>query len=130
MKILELEQNTPEWESFRRTHIGASDSPTICGVNPYKSPYRLWKEKAIGEASIENEAMRQGSLLEPEARQKAEKHFDMKLPPVVIQHSSFDFMMASLDGFNPSTGSLLEIKTVGDTTFEKTEKEGPSLSWI
>jgi putative phage-type endonuclease len=130
MKILDLEQNTPEWEAFRRTHIGASDSPTICGVNPYKSAYKLWKEKAIGEKQPINDAMAKGAALEPEARKKASMHYGMEFTPLVIQHEEHDFLMASLDGFNPSKGALLEIKVVGDNTFAKTKEEGPLRSWI
>lgn len=130
MKILDLKQNTPEWEEFRRSHIGASDSPTICGVNPYKSPYKLWKEKAVGETTPRNEAMTLGLLLEPEARKLAEQHHRMKFSPLVVQHETHNFMMASLDGFSACTGAILEIKVVGDKTFEKTEEEGPLLSWI
>jgi putative phage-type endonuclease len=34
-----------EWLSKRRTGIGASDSPVVLGLSPFKSPFELWAEK-------------------------------------------------------------------------------------
>jgi putative phage-type endonuclease len=53
-----------QWLAMRR--IGSSDAATICGLNPYKTPRRLYLELR-GEVAQdqENEAMRWGTLLEP-----------------------------------------------------------------
>jgi putative phage-type endonuclease len=130
MQILDLEQNSPVWEEFRRTHIGASDSPTICGVNPYKSAYKLWKEKAVGEKQALNTAMKEGHRLEASARKLAQEHWDMEFSPLCVLHDSINYLMASLDGYNKDKGIGLEIKVVGDTTYEKVTKSGPLLPWI
>lgn len=37
--------NTKEWLAWRQKGLGASDVPTILGVNPYRSPLELWAEK-------------------------------------------------------------------------------------
>lgn len=42
---MQIYQDREEWLSARKKTIGASDVPTIIGVNPYKSPYTLWAEK-------------------------------------------------------------------------------------
>jgi putative phage-type endonuclease len=130
MQVLDLEQNTSEWEAFRRKHIGASDSPTICGVNPYKSPYKLWKEKAMGEKDSLTHAMMEGHRLEAAARELAQVHWEMQFPPLCVLHSSINHLMASLDGYNKDRGVALEIKVVGENTYEKVLQEGPLLSWF
>lgn len=130
MRKLDLEQNSPEWEAFRRTHIGASDSPIICGVSPFKTAHKLWQEKAIGEVGPPNQAMEEGHRLEPLARLKAEEHWSMEFPPLCVLHDSVEYLMASLDGYNEETGIVLEVKVVGDRTYKKVEDEGPLKSWV
>jgi putative phage-type endonuclease len=130
MRTLELKQNTPMWELYRRNHIGASDSPTICGVNPFKTPYKLWKEKMSGEIPHCTPAMIDGMIYEKDARLFAEEHFDMEFSPVCILHDEHDYLMASLDGFNAEKFVSLEVKVVGHNTYDKIEKEGPVQSWI
>ncbi len=44
MKIIDLEQGTPEWLEWRKNGIGSSDIATIMGANPYQTPYQLWEE--------------------------------------------------------------------------------------
>jgi putative phage-type endonuclease len=115
MKIIDLEQNTPEWSAFRRTHIGASESPIIMGVSPWCTPYALWLRKVGLAPELEqNDAMRRGHALEEEARQ----HFiDLTLTPVcplVAVHSEYEWMSASFDGINIDQETLVEIKCPGE----------------
>lgn len=84
MKVLELNQNTPEWEEFRRAHIGASDAPAICGIDPNRNQYKVWKEKVLGEKCYETSAMRLGKELEPKARLMAQEFYEMDFPPLCI----------------------------------------------
>lgn len=130
MQKLELEQNSPEWEQYRRTHIGASDSPIICGVSPFKSPYKLWREKVIGEKDPSTPAMDEGHNLEGYARSWAEEVYNRSFPPLCVAHEVIYYFMASLDGYNEEDNLILEIKAVGDTTFFNAESNGPPKSWI
>lgn len=43
-----------QWEEFRNSShwLGGSDVGTIMGLNPYKTPYRLWWEKKCAETGI------------------------------------------------------------------------------
>ena len=118
MRKLTLKQNTPEWEEFRRTHIGASDAATICGINPYKNPYKLWKEKVCGEKGFTTDAMKRGSLLEHQARNVAMDSFGIQLLPTCGLHPSIDYMMASFDGYNEKERCILEIKCPGESVFD------------
>lgn len=119
MIIKEIEQNTPEWKTFRRTKIGASDCPAILGKSPFKTAHDVWKEKLFGEEQPRNPSMERGTLLEPEARASAEKRFGVTFKPVVAIHDSMDWMMASLDGLSVDKSVLLEIKCPRETTYKK-----------
>ena len=119
MKIINLEPNTPEWEAFRRLKIGASDCPAICGVDPYTKPEKLWKRKFTGDKQYVSPAMRRGSELEGLARQMLEKSRGCAFPPMVVQHDRYDWMIASLDGYNEGWKCGVEIKCPGEKVFNK-----------
>lgn len=112
-KIIKLEQGSPEWLSYRKTKITATDTGVILNLNPWKTPLQLWEEKlGIREPQAVNDKMREGSLLEEKARdilnsfsETQETHF---LPQVLISNE-YSFMMASLDGIN-DLGEIVEIK--------------------
>lgn len=54
-----------EWLAQREKGIGSSEVGTILGVNPFQTPYQLWRRKKGLDAPIqENEAMRAGHILE------------------------------------------------------------------
>jgi len=35
MKVVDLEQGTPQWLAWRRAGIGASEAPVIMGLSPW-----------------------------------------------------------------------------------------------
>lgn len=54
-----------EWLAEREKGIGSSEVGTILGVNPWETPYQLWRRKKGLSAPVEeNEAMRAGHILE------------------------------------------------------------------
>lgn len=57
--------NRKEWLAQREKGIGSSEVGTILGVNPWETPYQLWRRKKGLSAPVEeNEAMRAGHILE------------------------------------------------------------------
>lgn len=130
MRKLDLKQNTPEWEEFRRQCFGASEAGTLCGVNPYDTLYKLLKRKITGEKVFETIDMRTGKLLEPEAIRKAEELLGTKFEQMTILHDNIDYFLASLDGYSEEKMMILETKVVGDNTFQRVKKEGPLNNWI
>lgn len=57
--------NRNEWLKARQDGIGASEVATIVGLNPWESPYQLWRRKlGIDPPKEENFAMRAGHYLE------------------------------------------------------------------
>ena len=54
-----------EWLDQRTLGIGSSEVGTILGVNPWETPYQLWRRKlGIDPPKQENDAMRWGHYLE------------------------------------------------------------------
>lgn len=114
MKIIELEQGTPEWLSWRKTVITATEASVIMGNNPWDTPYSCWQRKlGLIEEKQSNEAMERGKRLEPEARAKFNEEFGLDMTPQVVESSEFGFLGASLDGISNSGKTLLEIKCGG-----------------
>lgn len=111
-KFIDLEQNMPEWKEWRRGKIGASMVPAIMGVSPYQTKLQLYNEMVgIQPKKQLNMSMKRGHDLEPVARDwcKAVLHLD-DLEPAVAQHNDFDWAIASLDGYSPFHGIIVEIK--------------------
>lgn len=114
MKIINLEQNTPEWLKFRRSHIGASDASVIMRTNPYKSIKKLWRDKVLGEKEYENAAMNWGKDQEANARIHFEIEHKCAVWPQVVIHPEHDWMSASLDGLDLGQEFIVEIKCPGE----------------
>lgn len=54
-----------EWLEVRKSGIGSSEVATIVGLNPWETPYQLWRRKVgLDEPKQENAAMRNGHHLE------------------------------------------------------------------
>lgn len=109
-----MEQNTAEWEKWRLKGLGSSDAPVVMGVSPWKTRYQLWLEK-LGLASSyrSNWAIERGTTLEPKARACLELLTDLSFPPKVVSHPEYEFLRASLDGYNEEKKIVLEIKCPG-----------------
>lgn len=58
-------QSREEWLEIRKSGIGSSEVATIVGLNPWETPYQLWRRKTgLDEPKLENAAMRNGHHLE------------------------------------------------------------------
>lgn len=54
-----------EWLKYRESGIGSSEVATILGLNPWETPYQLWRrKKGLDTAKEETFAMRAGHYLE------------------------------------------------------------------
>lgn len=68
--VLDADAPREEWHAIRRTGLGGSDLPAICGLNPYTSPLEIWLRKTGQEVPrredpVLNEAALMGHALEP-----------------------------------------------------------------
>lgn len=112
MLEIELEQNTPEWLEFRRTKIGASDTPVILEISPFATPLKLWQQKLGLIINEKSYMMQRGHDLEDEARIKFSQLKLKKFSPKVGVHPEYHWLMASFDGVSED-GEILEIKCPG-----------------
>lgn len=114
MKIItgpESEQGSPAWHSFRKGKIGASHAAAIMGIDPWTTPYQLWRRMLdLDPWPEENEDMRRGKELESIARESFEKDKIGKWNPCVVVSDQYEWIFASLDGYSDQWNSVLEIK--------------------
>lgn len=113
MKIIDVVQGTDEWHAWRSTGIGASDSAAVLGKSDFKTAYQLFLEMTGRVPRFTgNIATNAGKESEEKARSMFEMmHGDFEtFEPICVQHPIYDFMLASLDGFNKNQSRLLEIK--------------------
>jgi putative phage-type endonuclease len=111
MKHLLLEQNSYEWLEFRRTKIGASDAPIIMGISPYKTVKQLLEEKISGQSkTFEHAGIKAGKDLEPYALAIVNDRLQSNLKPLVGQSDTYDWMIASFDGYDVEKNIAVEIK--------------------
>lgn len=116
-KIVDIVQDTSAWLRWRNQGVGASDAPVIMGENPWKSCEQLIKEKLNGLRFSPNAAMARGATLEPEARSRYEHLVGIKVRPVCLQSTLFNWLRASIDGLAFDGSSVVEIKC-GNSIYE------------
>lgn len=119
MKVIKLEQGTPEWLSWRKNGIGASDAPVLLNKAKFKDLETLYLEK-VGELEEfkGNAYAERGNLLEPEARARAEHVLGRSFVPVCAEHNEYSFIRASFDGLNVASNEIMEIKCPGSKNHE------------
>jgi putative phage-type endonuclease len=122
MKLINLQQRSEEWLEFRKMRIGASDCAPIMGKSEYRTARKLWREKMYGEKVYVTQAMQDGIDYEDEVRQLYCEKVGRKFEPVVALSDYNSWQMASLDGYDPDSGDILEIKTVKAKSFENAKK--------
>lgn len=127
MRVVDLRQRTPEWLTWRRQGITASDAPVILGESPWKTPWRLWAEKTglVEEDRPDNPHLRRGIEEEPKARQAFEERHEVLLLPLCGEHEEHSILRASFDGLDEE-GRPVEIKAPSARGFTEVRAFGPS----
>ena len=118
-----------EWLAARRTGLGGSDAAAVMGMDPYKTPLALYREKRGEVAALDlsdNEAVQSGILLEPYIRERYIARTGRKVHRVnqMLRHPQHSFMLANLDGRIVGEPGLLECKTAGYWASQKSEDWG------
>jgi len=118
LKVIDLEQSTPEWLEYRSSRIGASSAPIIMGTSPYKTASVLMQEMlGLIEKPDMNGAMAWGHSKEESIRSHLEEELGELFQPKVVVHPEHEWMMASLDGLNFSEDTICELKTCNEKIF-------------
>lgn len=87
-------KNRAEWLEARTQGIGASEVATVVGLNPWETPYQLWRRKmGIDAPQDENFAMKAGHYLEDAVA----RFFADESGREVIRNSANDFMFVRTD---------------------------------
>lgn len=120
MRFYNLEQGSDEWLDWRKSGIGASDTPIIMGVSPFATPLQLYEDKKGLSKKVHNDwATRKGHQMEPSARMSYEILTGIEMHPVTVAHDEFSWLKASLDGWNDKHKLSLEIKFPGKKDWNK-----------
>lgn len=109
-----------DWLRWRKTGLGASDSPVILGLSSYKTIMNIYESKVSEEIVEEkNFASDLGIEAEPKIRSLFELLFGGPYNPAVIANGIF---LASLDGRSDNKEEILEIKLSGKEKYEQAVK--------
>ena len=117
-------QSREEWLDIRKNGIGSSEVATIVGLNPWETPYQLWRRKVgIDEPKQESAAMRNGHHLED----AVSRMWNDATGREIIKRSAIDWIIRDNDrpylqvspdrtywlgdSRSPEAKGILEIKT-------------------
>lgn len=121
MRIVELEQGSPQWLSWRKRGVTATEIVAIMGKCPFKSEKDVFQEKmGYGTPIFESEAMKLGKELEPVIRDNL-KRLGFDTVPLCVEDDVQPLFKASLDAYDAKQEVLFEIK-VSDRTYESLTK--------
>jgi putative phage-type endonuclease len=124
---MELTQNSLEWLKWRAEGLGASDAPIVMGKSKYKTKLQLWDEKftkKVDEEENKNTFIQdKGHRLEAWARPGLEFQTGVTWKPALFTHPDFQFLRASVDGWNPELQKVWECKLMGKDLYETLTNE-------
>lgn len=94
--------DTDEWLKLRKSGIGASDAPAVCGASEYGTALQVYlrKKDRIPDVDDTQDAIRMGHLLEPVIWQRFNELTNIKVvqsPVGMIRHPEHEFMFATPD---------------------------------
>lgn len=125
MKVLSLEQGTPEWHAWRNAGVSASDIAAVFGQSPYTTKWKLWAEKSglrIPDDLERNPYVRRAKRFEHMLREKVASDRKIGLLPMCVEHSELPILRASLDGID-SGRRPWEFKIPSEGNFETVKKD-------
>ena len=125
MKVLSLEQGTPEWHAWRNAGVSASDISVVFGQSPYSTKWKLWAEKSglrIPDDLERNPYVRRAKRFEHMLRETVARDRKIGLLPMCVEHSEFPFLRASLDAADGAKRPW-EFKIPSEGNFELVKKE-------
>ena len=115
-----------EWLQLRKTGIGGSDAGTVCGVNPYSSSIKVFRDKTIDTTNnnyseTNNEAIRIGHDLEQYVASRFSEATGLKVRRSNYMYRSIEhpFMIADVDRLVVGGDAGLECKTVSAYNADK-----------
>lgn len=111
-----------EWLQLRKSGIGGSDAGAICGVNPYSSAMKVFRDKTSEETEEQDkEAIRIGHDLEDYVAQRFMEATGLKVRKSNFMYRSAEhpFMIADVDRLVVGEDAGLECKTASAYSADK-----------
>ncbi len=122
-----------EWLRLRKTGIGGSDAGSICGVNPFGSPMKVYYDKTSSNVEeLDNEAVRQGHDLEDYVAQRFMEATGLKVrrSNFMYRSTEYPFMIADVDRLVIGEDAGLECKTASAYNTDKWKDGNIPLHYI
>jgi len=116
MRVIELEQGSPEWLEWRRTKSMASETPAVMGLSPWQSPLMVAESKLNGAQMAQNAAMLRGIEREPIVRERVSKDWNIRFEPAVVEDEEYGASLDGIDLYDDVGRTILEIKSPVDGT--------------
>lgn len=111
-----------EWLRMRKSGIGGSDAGAVCGLNPYSSEMKVFRDKTSDAIDVlENEAVRQGHDLEEYVARRFTEATGLKVrrSNYMYRSKKHPFMIADVDRLVAGEHAGLECKTVSAYNADK-----------
>lgn len=111
-----------DWLRLRKSGIGGSDAGAICGVNPYSSAMKVFRDKTSTEVEeLDYEAVRIGHDLEGYVAQRFTEATGLKVRKSNFMYRSkeYPFMIADVDRLVVGEDAGLECKTASAYNADK-----------
>ncbi len=111
-----------DWLRLRKSGIGGSDAGAICGVNPYSSAMKVFRDKTSTEVEeLDYEAVRIGHDLENYVAQRFTEATGLKVRKSNFMYRSVEhpFMIADVDRLVVGEDAGLECKTASAYNADK-----------
>ncbi len=111
-----------EWLRLRKSGIGGSDAGAICGVNPYSSAMKIFRDKTSEEVEEQDsEAIRIGHDLEEYVAQRFTEATGLRVRRSNYMYRSVEnpFMIADVDRVVIGEDAGLECKTASAYNADK-----------
>lgn len=122
-----------EWLRLRKSGIGGSDAGAICGVNPYSSAMKVFRDKTSEEVEeLDNEAVRIGHDLEDYVAQRFMEATGLKVRKTNFMYRSVEhpFMIADVDRLVIGEDAGLECKTASAYNADKWKDGNIPLHYV
>lgn len=121
-KIPTKGMDTVEWLKLRKSGIGGSDAGAVCGLDPYKSPVSVFRNKTCSSVETkDNESMRQGRDLEQYVAERFSEATGLKTRRSNFMYKStrYPWMLADADRMVSGEDAGLECKTASAYSADK-----------
>lgn len=121
-KISTAGLSNEEWLKLRKQGIGGSDAGAVCGLNPYSSPMKVFRDKTTDEVEeLDNEAIRIGHDLEQYVAERFMEATGLKVRRSNYMYRSQEhpYMIADVDRLVIGEDAGLECKTASPYQSDK-----------